>query len=204
VPSATFYPEPGVVEQVTTAIERGARVFKLHVQVGGFDLRDEQLDGVWAVLADAGIPVVMHAGSGPVPRGGLTGPAPLAGVLRRHPRLVAVVAHLGAPEYEGFLQLAENYERVHLDTTMAFTDFFEEAAPFPPDLRPRLAQLQDRIVLGSDFPNIPYPYGHQIAALERLGLGDEWLADVLWHNGSRLLGIGVTLGAGGADGAEPG
>jgi hypothetical protein len=204
LPSATFFPEPGVLQQVRSALERGAQVFKVHVQVGGFDLRDEQLDAVWGLLAEAGTPVVIHAGSGPVPRGGLTGPAPLAGVLRRHPALVAVVAHLGAPEYEGFLGLAEAYERVHLDTTMAFTDFFEQSAPFPRDLLPRLSQLQHKVLLGSDFPNIPYPYAHQLEALERLGLGDAWLADVLWHNGSRLLEIGVRLGAGGADGGEPG
>ena len=40
---------------------------------------------------------------------------------------------------------------------------------------PRLRDLQDRVLLGSDFPNIPYPYAHQLEALERLGLGEDWL-----------------------------
>jgi predicted TIM-barrel fold metal-dependent hydrolase len=39
-------------------------------------------------------------------------------LLRRHPRLTAVIAHAGAPEYAEFLELAERFERVHLDTTM--------------------------------------------------------------------------------------
>lgn len=187
-PSATFFPEPGVLDYVRLALDRGAAVFKVHVQVGGFDLREEVLDAVWGVLAEAGVPVVVHAGSGPVPRAGLTGPEPLAGVLRRHPTLTAVVAHMGSPEYEGFLELAERYPRVHLDTTMVFTDFFEEMAPFPRTLLPRLADLQDRIVLGSDFPNLPYPYAHQLEALEGLEMGDDWLRDVLWYNGFRLIG----------------
>ena len=186
-PSATFFPEPGVLDDVRSALDRGAVVFKVHVQVGGFDLREEVLDPVWGLLAEAAVPVVVHAGSGPVPRGGLTGPAPLAGVLRRHPSLAAVVAHMGSPEYEGFVDLAEAYRNVHLDTTMAFTDFFEETAPFPPAVLPRLAALQDRVVLGSDFPSIPYPYAHQLEALEGLGLGEDWLRAVLWHNGQRLL-----------------
>ena len=42
-------------------------------------------------------------------------------------------------------------------------------------------------VLGSDFPNIPYPYAHQLEALDRLELGDDWLRAVLWHNGARLM-----------------
>jgi hypothetical protein len=195
VPSATFYPEDGVLDDVRSALDRGAAVFKVHVQVGGFDLREEVLDPVWGLLAEAGAPVVIHAGGGPVPRPGFTGPGPLGDVLRRHPRLVAVVAHLGAPEYEGFLALAEAYPRVHLDTTMAFTDFFEEMAAFPASALPRLRDLQDRVVLGSDFPNIPYPYAHQLEALERLGLGDDWLRDVCWHNGWRLLGGGARLPA---------
>ena len=87
-------------------------------------------------------------------------------VLRRHPWLTAVSAHMGAPEYLEFLEMAEEFERVHLDTTMAFTGFFEEMAPFPRDLLPRLRDLGDRVLLGSDFPNIPYPYAHQLESLE--------------------------------------
>jgi predicted TIM-barrel fold metal-dependent hydrolase len=95
---------------------------------------------------------------------------------------------MGAPEYAEFLALAEEHERVHLDTTMAFTDFFEEMAAFPRELLPRLRDVGDRVLLGSDFPNIPYPYAHQLESLERLDLGDEWLRDVCWHNPVALFG----------------
>lgn len=193
VPSATFFPEDGVLDQVRSALDRGARVFKIHAQVGGFDLREPALDEVWGLLADAGVPVVVHVGSGPVRRTGFTGPDKLEGVLRRHPLLTAVVAHMGSPEYADFLALAEQYSRVHLDTTMAFTDFFEQVAPFPDALFGRLADLEGRVVLGSDFPNIPYPYAHQLEALGRLRdreprLDDEWLRQVCWFTGQRLLG----------------
>jgi predicted TIM-barrel fold metal-dependent hydrolase len=50
------------------------------------------------------------------------------------------------------------------------------------------------VVLGSDFPNIPNPYAHQLEALHRLGLGVEWLRSVLWRNGARLLGLDETTG----------
>jgi predicted TIM-barrel fold metal-dependent hydrolase len=193
VPSATFFPEDGVLEYVTDAVARGARVFKIHAQVGGFDLRDPLLDEAWGTLEDAGTPVVIHIGSAPVSRPGFTGPEHLAGVLARHPRLTAIVAHLGAPEYAEFLGLADRYDRVHLDTTMAFTEFFEDDAPFPNALLPRLADLRDRIVLGSDFPNIPHPYAHQLDVLGRLRerearLDDDWLRAVCWTNGVRLVG----------------
>jgi predicted TIM-barrel fold metal-dependent hydrolase len=106
---------------------------------------------------------------------------------------------MGAPEYAEFLTLAERYPRVHLDTTMAFTDFFEEAAPFPVNLLLRLAALPDRVVLGSDFPNIPYPYIRQLEALEHLRereprLDDDWLRAVCWFNAQRLIGHGAEVG----------
>ncbi len=186
--SATLYPEPAAAGYVATAIERGARLFKVHIQVGGYDPRDAWLDPVWGMLAEAQVPAVVHCGSGPHP-GGLTGPGPIGEVLARHPRLVIIVAHLGAPEYTEFLNLAGRYPGVHLDTTMAFTDFLEYLAPFPPALRPRLAALADRILLGTDFPNIPYPYLRQLEALAGLGLGDDWLRGVCYHNAAALLGL---------------
>ncbi|MDX3130015.1 amidohydrolase family protein [Streptomyces europaeiscabiei] len=186
--TATLYPEPDVEAYVREAVEAGARVFKAHVQVGAYDPADELLQRAWGLLAEAGIPVVIHCGSGPAP-GKHTGPEPIARVLARHPRLRLVVAHMGMPEYEEFLGLAERYGEVRLDTTMAFTDFSEGFMPFPRRALPRLAALGDRILLGSDFPSIPYPYVHQLHALERLGLGEEWLRAVCHDNAAELFGL---------------
>jgi predicted TIM-barrel fold metal-dependent hydrolase len=185
----TLYPEPGVLDYVTEQLSAGAQLVKVHVQVGAYDPRDPLLDETWGVLADAGIPVVTHCGSGPAP-GEFTGPGPFGEVLKRHPRLTAVIAHMGLPEYADFLALAGAHERVHLDTTMAFTDFTEASWPFPPELRPRLLDLQDRILLGTDFPNTPYPFAHQLEVLERLDVGDDWLRAVLHDNAAGLLRLG--------------
>ena len=188
IQSATFFPEPEAPFYVAEALDRGARIFKVHVQVGNFDPRHRLLDPVWARLEETGTPVVIHCGSGPL-AGEHTGPQPVTGLLERYPRLQLVIAHLGMPEYREFLDLAERYERVHLDTTMFATDFTERLMPFNRADLPRLSALQDRVLLGSDFPSIPYPYAHQLAALHRLGLGEEWLRAVLWGNGARLFGL---------------
>lgn len=187
--SATFYPEPEAAGYVAEALDRGARLFKVHVQVGAFDPRDRLLDDVWARLEETGTPVVIHCGSGPL-AGEHTGPEPMAGLLQRFPRLQLVIAHLGMPEYAEFLDLAERYERVHLDTTMFATDFTERGSnAFDRALLPRLSDLRGKVLLGSDFPSIPYPYAHQLEALHRLDLGEEWLRAVLWGNGARLFGL---------------
>jgi predicted TIM-barrel fold metal-dependent hydrolase/ADP-ribose pyrophosphatase YjhB (NUDIX family) len=187
--SATFFAEPSAVADVSRAIEQGARVFKCHLQVGGFDPNDPLLDGAWGLLAEAGVPVVTHCGSGPV-AGRFTGPEPIARLLARHPTLRLVVAHLGMPEYAEFLTLAERYRRVLLDTTMAFTPFIDDAgAPFPRAELPRLRDLGHRVLLGTDFPNIPYTYADALEALERTGLGPDWLRAVCRDNAASLFEI---------------
>ncbi|WP_405163728.1 amidohydrolase [Nocardia sp. NBC_01499] len=186
--TATFYPEPDAERYVAAALSRGARLFKVHIQVGGFDPGHPLLDPTWGLIQDAGIPVVIHCGSGPV-AGEFTGPKPIAALLRRFPRLRLIVAHMGAPEYAEFLDLAAQYPDVRLDTTMTFTDFFEEGDPFPDSQRDRLRTFSDRILFGSDFPNIPYTYSHAVQALERLELGDEWLRKVCYQNAADLFGI---------------
>ena len=189
--SATFYPEPVAPGYVAELLERGVDCFKVHAQVGDFPPNDPLLEPVWALLAEAGTPIVLHAGSGPAP-GRFTGPGAVEDVLTRHPDLAFVMAHMGAPELDAFATLAERYEHVRLDTTMAFVDFFEGSHvenEVPDGYLNRLAGLQDKVLFGTDFPNIPYQYAHQIEALDRLGLGDGWMRSVLWHNGAALFNV---------------
>jgi hypothetical protein len=186
--TATFYPEPGAAEYVQRAIDDGARVFKAHVQVGGYCPTDPLLEPVWELLEHKAIPTIIHAGSGPAP-GRFTGPGPVEELLRRHPGLVLIVAHMGMPEYREFADLARRYPGAHLDTTMAFTDFSEEHHPFPSAALTELAELGDKVLFGSDYPNIPYPYPHAVESLIKLGLGAQWCRNVLHDNAARLFGL---------------
>ena len=191
VPTATMYPEPGAADSLRAAVEAGARCVKVHVQVGAFDPRDPLLDDAWGVLAEAGVPVVVHCGNGPL-RGNYTGLDVFAEVLARHPRLVAVLAHAGMPEYEAALKLVGEYPQVYIDTTMVGVDYTERLAPLPDDWAARLADAGDRVVLGTDFPNIPYSYAEQLTAIARWAdsddrLGTPFLRAVLHDTPGRLL-----------------
>ncbi|MCO1654168.1 amidohydrolase family protein [Pseudonocardia humida] len=193
VPTATLYPEPDVVDYLGAAVSAGARVVKVHVQVGGFDPRDPLLRPAWGLLADARVPAVVHCGDGPLP-GEYTGLGVFAEVLAQHPRLRVVLAHSGMPDYLGALDLVHRYPDVHLDTTMVGPAFSERIAPLPADWPSRLADVADRVVFGSDFPNIPYPYAEQVAAVagwaaadDRLGAG--FARAVLHDNPAALLGV---------------
>jgi hypothetical protein len=193
VPTATVYPEPSVVDYLDTALRAGARCVKAHVQVGGYDPNDPLLDPAWAMLADAGVPVVVHCGHGPM-RGEHTGLEVFARVLDRHPRLVTVLAHAGMPQFEEAVALVHRHPTVYLDTTMVGVPFTEVFSPLPPDWPARIAGIADRVVLGTDFPNIPYDYATQVRAVagwadadERLGV--DFLCRVLHDTPARLLGL---------------
>jgi predicted TIM-barrel fold metal-dependent hydrolase len=193
VRTATLYAEPGVEEYLGAAVEAGARAVKVHVQVGGFDPRDPLLDPAWGLLAEAGVPAVVHCGHGPIP-GAHTGLDVFAEVLARHPRLTAVLAHAGMPDFGTAVDLVHRYENVHLDTTMVGTPYAERFAPLPPDWPALLASIPGRVVLGTDFPNIPYAYATQLQAIASWAeaderLGEDFLRDVLHGAGTRLLGL---------------
>ncbi len=114
----------------------------------------------------------------------------MAELMRRYPNLAVIIAHMGMPEYEAFLDLADEYPRVYLDTTMAFTDFVEADMPFPEAALPRLDALRSKILLGTDFPNIPYGYLHQLDAIERFAPDSAWLREVCHDNAAALFGLG--------------
>ncbi|MFF0148938.1 hypothetical protein ATK36_2187 [Amycolatopsis sulphurea] len=192
VPTGTFYPEPAAASSVEAALRAGARCFKAHVQVGAYDPRGELLDPVWGSLAEAGVPVVIHCGHGPL-RGEYTGLSVFTEVLERHPRLTAVLAHAAMPEYDTAFELMARYPRVYLDTTMVGVPFTERNAPLPAGWTARVAEVADRIVLGTDFPNIPYPYVTQLQAIAGWAaddrLGEPFLRAVLHDTPAKLLSV---------------
>jgi uncharacterized protein len=195
VPTATLYPEESVTTYLGGAVERGVRLVKAHVQVGGYDPRDPLLDPAWGLLAEAGVPVVAHCGDGPIP-GKHTGIGIIGEVMDRHPRLRLVLAHAGLPEYDEALRLVERHPAVRLDTTMVGTPFTEGFAPLPADWAARLADLagEGRVVLGTDFPNIPYAYWRQLEAIRGWAvaddrLGEGFLRSVLHDAPAELLGV---------------
>ena len=170
--TATFYPEPDAPRYVDDAIRAGTRIFKAHLQVGDYDPNDPLLDDVWAMIDDAGVPVVIHCGSGPQP-GRFTGPGPIRSLLRRHPQLPLVIAHMGMPEYRDFIDIAERFEQVRLDTTMVFTSFVEETMPFPAQRTRPAAPTRRQDLVRQRLPEHPLPvcrrtaYGHRATRRRR-------------------------------------
>jgi predicted TIM-barrel fold metal-dependent hydrolase len=84
---------------------------------------------------------------------------------------------------------------VHIDTTMVGTAFTQRMTPLPADWPARLVDVADRVVFGTDFPNIPYGVAEQVAAVAGWAAADDRLGApfvraVLHDNPARLLGVG--------------
>jgi predicted TIM-barrel fold metal-dependent hydrolase len=190
VPTFTVYPEADVDDYVALALERGGACVKVHLQVGKFAATDPLLDSVWSVLEARRIPIVLHAGAVADGSGGeeWCGPEPVRHLLSEHPGLRLIIAHLGAPEYDAFIDLALEHAEIGLDTANVFNDPPVLGTP-PIHRRHDLMALGDRVYFGSDFPTIPRPFSAQLSAIAGLGWDEDWLRKVLWDNGARLFGV---------------
>ncbi|MGH7267817.1 MAG: amidohydrolase family protein [Candidatus Rokuibacteriota bacterium] len=159
----------GIVEEACVAF--GFAGIKLHVQVQRFHPDDPRMLAVYERLQALDRVLVIHVGTGPHPNQ-FTGIGRLVPVLERFADLRVVVCHMGAFETRVALRLLDRFPSLHLDTTMALTP---ASLPFT-RIDPRvvrdadLVRYADRIVFGSDFPNLPYPYEE-----ERRGL---WARDL--------------------------
>ena len=194
MPTATLFPEPDVADYLGAAVAAGARVVKVHVQVGGFDPRDPLLaPGVGPARRGRACRRSCTAGTGrsPAPTPGSTCSARCSPSTRG---CRVVLAHAGMPDFAAALDLVHRYEGVHLDTTMVGTAFSQQFAPLPADWPARLADVADRVVFGSDFPNIPYPYAEQVRAVAAWAAADDrlgapFLRSALHDAPARLLGL---------------
>jgi predicted TIM-barrel fold metal-dependent hydrolase len=190
-PLGTVMPgEPDAARIVRRALDDlGLRGIKLHCHVQRLAADDPRLDEVYATAAEIGRPVVIHAGREPssaaygLDTRALCAAEQIDRVLQRHPKLKLVVPHLGADEYDAYAALLERHEHLWLDTTMAVAGYLP--GPPPTELVRRHA---DRLLYGTDFPNIPYAWDRELQRLLALPLTEAQRAKLFWGNACALFG----------------
>jgi len=188
---ATVFPgEEGAVAILEEGFRLGLRGVKLHAHVQCFDLESPAADAVYACCAANGMPLVMHAGREPKSPAYRCDPHVTCGVdkvariLRRHPRLRLCVPHLGADEFAPFQRLLEEHDNLWLDTTMALAEYLPGPPPPPLSL-----YRVDRVLYGSDFPQLPYAWDRELCKIARLELSQAALARLLSGNAADLFGL---------------
>jgi uncharacterized protein len=188
----TLHPDDADVVKIAHEAfdDLGLAGFKFHCSVQRFRVDDARLFPVYERAEAEGGVFLWHAGTMPY-RDPFTGLAPVRGVLDRFPRLRVCIAHMGYFEPEGFLALTEDFEHVYLDTTMALAPAAARYVGGDPAAvtTTQLVRHQDRIVFGSDFPLIPYPYEEERRWAVDRGLPDTVRRKIFYDNALRFLDL---------------
>lgn len=157
--------------------------FKLQLLVQCFYPDDERLFPLYELVMAKGKRLLFHAGTGPVGNA-FVGVAPFRRLLARYPDLPAIVAHMGSLEYGAFGELLADHPRLYLDTAFAFLPKLGSMFDLGNDF---LETNKERIIYGSDFPNILFPREEEIDTLLGLGLSQGFYDAVFRDNGLRLI-----------------
>lgn len=138
IPFCRLDPGEEPVREGRRCIERGARGIKLHprAQEFGFDMPD--MEGIFALAEEAGVPILIHAGRGmpPIADG-------LADLALRHPDVVLILAHAAICDQGLLTSRLADHPGVLYDTSCFF----------PVDVIALLARVPaERVVFASDPP----------------------------------------------------
>lgn len=165
---------------------------KLHAHVQFFSMDSPAMEEIYQVCCAFDKPLVMHVGREPrnpnydypVDPYRICRADKLEEVVRSYPRLRVCVPHLGANEYADYQRMVEQYDNLWLDTAMVLTDYLPGNDP------PHLASMRtDRIMFGTDFPNIPYAWDRELRHLIALHLPEEALERILGLNALEFFRI---------------
>ncbi|MBW1899579.1 MAG: amidohydrolase family protein [Deltaproteobacteria bacterium] len=190
---ATVFPgEKGAADILAEAFKSGLQGVKLHAHVQCFDMSSKEMELIYDICSSHEKPLVMHAGREPKSPGYSCDPylickaEKLERVLKEFPDLKVCVPHLGADEFLAYKYLIEKYDNLWLDTAMAITDYLPGENPVP------LAELRsDRIMYGSDFPNIPYAWDRELKELAKNFQQDKILKQILAGNAVNFFSLNV-------------
>jgi len=188
---ATVFPgESHAADILEDAFQSGLNGVKLHCHVQCFDMNSKQMNEIYEVCTVHQKPLIMHVGREPKSPAYPCDPYVLCSadklekVLRDYPDLNICVPHLGADEFDAYRRMLLKYDNLWLDTTMTLADYL------PMDYFPDLIEMRaDRIIFGTDFPNLPYAWDREIRRLIELKLPDTVLERILGKNAMEFYSI---------------
>lgn len=187
---ATIFPGEKNAEGVLQeAFAFGLKGVKLHAHVQCFDMNADEMDLVYDICQSNNKPMIMHVGREPKSPAYNCDPYKICSaeklerVLRNFPKLRICVPHLGFDEIAAYRRLIEKYDNLWLDTTMILSGYF-----FAEDDIELDSFRVERIMYGSDFPNIPYAWDRELKKLRDSGLTRENMEWILRKSASHFFG----------------
>jgi uncharacterized protein len=180
IPFVRLALDEGPIEEARRCLDLGARGIKLHPRAQKFLLDDERLAPVFALAAERGVPILIHAGRG-LP--------PIAEALERlvdtHPGSQLILAHAGIADLANLAYRFAGKRGVFFDTSVwSAIDLLGLLRLVPPE----------QVVYATD-----YPYGQQPGSL----LLSLRVARVSGFDEGELRGMFAGNAVRMADGQEP-
>jgi predicted TIM-barrel fold metal-dependent hydrolase len=181
---ATVFPgEPDSGDILKEAFDMGLSGVKLHSHVQCFDMDSDGMHVIYGICSDFQKPLIMHVGREPKSPAYACDPYEfcradkLEKVIKSYPSLRVCVPHLGMDEFETYGHLIEKYDNLWLDTTMTLAEYL------PMDFFPQLEKMRlERIMFGTDFPNIPYAWDRELKRLIKEKLPEMSMERILGLN----------------------
>jgi uncharacterized protein len=188
---ATVYPgEKDAKSILQNAFASGLGGLKLHAHVQCFDMNSDAMNCLYECCRAHNKPVVMHVGREPKSSAYRCDPYEICSaeklerVLQEFPDLKVCVPHLGFDETSAYQKLIDKYDNLWLDTTMAIAEYFPIKGGI--DLgryRP------DRVMYGSDFPNIPYAWDRELKILKKANISWDTLEKIAYKNATEFFSL---------------
>jgi predicted TIM-barrel fold metal-dependent hydrolase len=174
IPFVRLALDEGPIEEARRCLDLGARGIKLHPRAQKFLLNDERLAPVFALAAERGVPILIHAGRGlpPIAEG-------LERLVDTHPGTQLILAHAGIADLANLADRFAGKRGVFFDTSVwSAIDLLGLLRLVPPE----------QVVYASD-----YPYGGQPGSLlltlrvaRASGFEKRELSDLFSGNAARI------------------
>jgi predicted TIM-barrel fold metal-dependent hydrolase len=174
IPFVRLALDEGPIEEAERCLDLGARGIKLHPRAQKFLLDDARLAPVFALAAERGVPILVHAGRGLPPIA-----AELEHLVDSHPGSQLILAHAGIADLANLAHRFSGKRGVFFDTSVwSAIDLLGLLRLVPPE----------QILYASD-----YPYGQQPGSLllslrvaRAADFDDRQLRDMFAGNADRI------------------
>ena len=186
IPFGSIHPDhvKSVAREADRLIKAGIGGFKVHPPHQLLYPDDPRLEPLYARAEEAGIPVTIHTGTSIFPgaKSRFGDPMHADDVAVDHPGLKILLAHAGRPLWgDTAFFLARRHANVYLDLSS-----------IPPKrlltYLPRLEQIADKVLFGSDWPGPGVPsIRSEVDAIRALPLREETVEKLLVENARKVF-----------------
>lgn len=178
-------------KRVRSLAERGAKGFKFHASLQGFEPNDTRYYPIYEAIAEAGLPAVFHTGQTGI-GAGLPGgrgiklrysdPMLLDDVAADFPSLTVILAHPSVPWQDSAISMATHKSNVYIDLSGWLPKYFPKQLVHAAN-----RQLRAKVLFGSDYPVISPD--RWMSSFDELEIRPEVRPMILKDNAISVLGF---------------